>query len=93
MDNDFDPLTAFGLSKKGLKIMQLNIRSIKSKLDQLKLLLHKQSIGILVLTETWLDKYWLHTELIIMGYNTFRRSRNSTAVGGGVMINIHNSFV
>ena len=53
IDNDFDPITAFGLSKKGLKIMQLNIRSIKSKFDQIKQLLQKQSIGILALTETW----------------------------------------
>ena len=93
MDNDFDPITAFDLSKKGLKIMQLNIRSLKNKFEQIKLLLYKQSIGILALTETWLDNSWSDIELNITGYNAFRKDHKSSAVGGGVMIYTHNSML
>ncbi len=91
MNNDFDPITAFGFSKKGLKIMQLDIRPIKSKFDQIKLLLQKQSIGILVLSETWLDNSWSGTELTITGCNAFQKDCDQK--GGGVMIYIHNSLL
>ena len=73
--------------------MQLSIRSIKLKFKQIKLLLHKQSIAILGLTETWLDDSWSDAELIVTGYNAFRKDRKSATVGGGVMIYVHNSLL
>ena len=76
MQNDFDPVTAFDLPKKGLKIMQLNIRSIKLKFEQIKLLLHKQSIAILGLTETWLDDSWSGAELIVTDYSALGKIAN-----------------
>ena len=52
MEDDFDPITAFNLPNKGLKIIQLNTRSITNKLDQIRLMLHKKSVDILAITET-----------------------------------------
>ena len=48
---DFDPVTAFNLPSKGLKIMHLNVRSIGNKLELIKILLLKRSIDILALTD------------------------------------------
>ena len=91
MDNDFDPITAFNLPNKGLKIIQLNTRSITNKLDQIRLMLPKKSIDILAITETWLDNSWTDNELVVSGYNLFRRDRE-TAQGGGIIIYTHNSL-
>ena len=88
---DFDPVTAFNLPSKGLKIMHLNVRSIGNKLELIKILLLKRSIDILALTETWLDESWHDLELTIPGYNLFRQDRSSNIqarprVGGGIAI-------
>ena len=78
MDDVFDPITAFNLPKKGLKIIQLNTRSITNKLDQMRLMLHMKSVDILAITETWLDNSWSDNELVITGYNLFRRDRKAS---------------
>ena len=91
MDDVFDPITASNLPKKGLKIIQLNTRSITNKLDQIRLMLHMKSIDILAITETWLDNSWSDNELVITGYNLFRRDRKASQ-GGGIIIYIHNSL-
>ena len=85
MDDDFDPITVFSLPKKGLKIVELNTRSITNNLDQIRLLMHKKSIDI---TETWLDNSWTDNELVITGYNLFRRDRK-TAQGGGIIVSFY----
>ena len=90
MDDDFDPITVYNLPKKGLKIVQLNTRSITNKLDQIRLLMHKKSIDILAITETWLDNSWTDNELVITGYILFPRDRKTTQ-GGGIIVYTHNS--
>ena len=87
-DDVFDPITAFNLPKKGLKIIQLNTRSITNKLDQIRLVLHMKSIDILAITETWLDNSWSDNELVITGYNRDRKASQ----GGGIIIYTHNSL-
>ena len=42
------------LSQKGFKIMHLNIRSLTSKLDQLRTMLGNNNIDIFSMSETWL---------------------------------------
>ena len=91
MDDDFHPITVFNLPKQGLKIVQLNTRSITNKLDQIRLMMHKKSTDILAITETWLDNSWTDNELVITGYNLFRRDRK-TAQGGGIIVYTHNSL-
>ncbi|XP_068712977.1 uncharacterized protein [Montipora foliosa] len=91
MNDDFNPITAFNLPNKGLKIIQLNIRSITNKLAQIRLMLHNETVDILAITETWLDNFWTDNELVVTGYNPLRRDRK-TAHGGGIIIYIHNSL-
>lgn len=69
MADDFNPITVFNLPKKGLKIVQLNTRSITNKLAQIRLLMHL-SIDNLPITEPWLDKSWTDNELVITGYQS-----------------------
>ena len=90
MDDDFDPITLFNLPRKGLKIVQLNTRSITNKLDQIRLMMHKKSTDILAITETWLDNSWTDNELVITGYNLFSRDRKTQ--GGGIIVYTHNSL-
>ena len=79
MDDDFDPITVFNLQKKkkGLKIVQLNTRSITNKLDQIRLVMHKKSIEILAIRESWSDNSWTNNELVIKGYNLFHTDRKT----------------
>lgn len=53
--------------------------------------MHKKSIDILSITETWLDNSWTDNELVITGYNLFHRHRK-TAQGGRVIVYTHNSL-
>ena len=62
---------------------QLNINSLKGKIEGVKNLI--KDIDILVLTETKLDETFLKNQFLIDGYSLpFRQDRNSN--GGGVMI-------
>ena len=54
-------------------------------------MMHKKSIDILSMTETWLDNSWADNELVITGYNLFHRDRK-TAQGGGIIVYTHNSL-
>ena len=65
MDDDFDSISVFNLPKKGLK------------LHQIRLMMHKKSINILAITESWLDNSWTDNELVITEYNLFRRDRKT----------------
>ena len=54
-------------------------------------MMHKKSIDILAITETRLDNSWTDNELVITGYNLFRRDRKA-AQGGGIIVYTHNSL-
>ena len=54
-------------------------------------MMHKKSIDILSITETWLDNFWTDNELVITGCNLFHRDRK-TAQGGGIIVYTHNSL-
>lgn len=54
-------------------------------------MMHKKSIDILAITGTWLDNSWTDNELVITGYNLFRRDRKKTQ-GGGIIVYTHNSL-
>ena len=54
-------------------------------------MMHKKSIDILAITGTRLDNSWTDNELVITGYNLFRRDRKTTQ-GGGIIVYTHNSL-
>ena len=62
----------------------INTRSLLPKMDQLKVWVHSSNPDALVITETWLRKSVLNTDVNLFGYNLFRQHRSSK--GGGVAI-------
>ena len=92
---DVDPVTDFGLPSKGLKIMHFNVRSLRNKVELIRILLLSRSIDILALTETWLDETWNDKELAVPGYNLFCKDREAnnqsrSCAGGGIVIYARN---
>ena len=77
-------------SKKGLKIVHLNIHYLYPKLDEIKLTLSKQDIDILCLCETFLNDTFSENELNIDNYKLFRKDRHT--LGGGLLIYIRDDI-
>ena len=75
------------VTDKDLSVIQLNIRGLSSKVNDLKHLIdHVQLDGhphILLLCETWLTKQ--SPSVIIPGYSIYRKDRNNKK-GGGVAV-------
>ncbi len=70
---------------KGLLGGHLNIRSIKSKSEQVHHLLLDSNLDFLCLSETWLHENTPSAALKVPGFNFYRRDRVGSK-GGGVMI-------
>jgi exonuclease III len=68
--------------KSGLHIIHLNINSILSKLEQLRIIAFKTNAAIIGLSESKLDKTVTDAEISINGYKLLRTDRNRH--GGGV---------
>ena len=88
--NDLDPCTFLNniriSNANRLIIGQLNINSIRNKIDALKTIISGK-MDILVVTETKLDDTFPINQFLIDGFSTpFRLNRDSR--GGGVMIYI-----
>ncbi|XP_059843783.1 uncharacterized protein LOC132403935 [Hypanus sabinus] len=68
-----------------LKVLYLNARSIRNKIDELTVQIITYGYDIVAITETWLqgDQDW---ELDIQGYSTIRRDRQEGKGGGVAML-------
>jgi hypothetical protein len=64
-------------SNKGLKIIHLNVQSIRNKFDEIKTYCLFLKPDILSLTETWLKSEGYDYEFDITGHGKFRRDRNT----------------
>lgn len=53
----------------------MNVRSLRKKVDELKLLTDEYLFDIITLSETWLDSSVENTLLALDGYNLYRRDR------------------
>ena len=71
---------------RGLKIAHLNIRSLKNKIDALRLEgIDNKSVDVLTLSETWLDDITSDTEIELAGFVCARLVRSGATEGyGGV---------
>ena len=58
-----------------LKLGHINIRSLPSKLDEIRLILRDNNIDILCVSETWLTEPISSDILIFPGYQVLRRDR------------------
>ena len=81
----------FGVfQKRGIHILHLNIRSLLSKIDELRYIAIKSKATIICITETWLDETVWDTEISIPEYNILRKDRNRD--GGGVCMYIRSDI-
>ena len=70
--------------RKGLGIINLNIRSLLKNFDHVSILVEQTTPDILVLGETWLGKNIDNSDVALYNYNFYRIDRLSR--GGGVAI-------
>ena len=61
---------------KGIVIASLNIRSVMRHLEEIKLILDRGNIDILLVQETFLNSSVSDAVITIDGYNTFRNDRD-----------------
>ena len=87
---DFDSINELKPTKNDLSIMQLNIRGLLNKQDQLNEIINECQADAILLCETWLKK---QTESLVKEssyklYSIVRRDK----LGGGVGILIHKNL-
>ncbi len=86
--NEMQTLDAF--STKGLHIIHLNIRSIRYKISQIRMLVQSSKIGIICLSETWLESEISDSEIEIENFTVIRKDRNRN--GGGVVFSLDQTW-
>lgn len=68
---------------RGLKIVHLNVRSLRHKTDSLQLEgMNNKTVDILTLSETWLDAVE-DSEIALRGFNCVRKDRTGVKEGYG----------
>ena len=73
-----------------MKVAHINIRSIRNKIEEVKLLLHICRFDILAITETHLNHKISDNQLQINNYKMVRRDRSRGTVGGGCLVYVAN---
>lgn len=76
--------------RKGVKISQLNVVSLRKHKVEVAKLMHDHQLDILGLNETRLKKDIQDCEVSIEGYDIYRHDRNTS--GGGVALYIKNTL-
>ena len=73
---------------RGLKLVHLNIRSLRQKADLTRLEgLDNKTIDVITLSETWLDDTFQDDELALCGFTCVRRDRTTDKIRyGGVAV-------
>ena len=66
-------------------ILKTNVITIGIKMDEIQLVAELNSVGAICVTETWLSSTVPDSNIIIPGFNLFRKDQTDTS-GGGVCI-------
>ena len=69
-------------------LMELNVRSLLPKRDQIEILLHQTNFHILFINEFWIDDLISEAEISVPGYTSIQNDRSRD--GGGVLAYIKN---
>lgn len=77
------------LMTRGLNLVGFNIKSLYPKKEQIEHLLENERVGILVLTESWLNKGIPNDAIRIDDYKVYRLDRQRKAKGGGICVYVH----
>ena len=78
--------TKLNLHKKGINVSHLNVQSLLSSIDELRLWLKDNPYHVFTLTETWLDNTVHSSAIEIPGYVFERIDRNRDGGGVGMYI-------
>ena len=78
-----------------LKIAHINVRSLRKKVEQLKVVVKKYSIDILCISESWLQDTITDGDVAIEDFSIVRRDRRNRirGGGGGVAIYVKNGIM
>lgn len=71
------------LDLKGLLMININIRSLRSKFEQIELLLNEEEVKVLNLSESWLNADIPNNLVRIDHYKIYRQDRKLKRRGGG----------
>lgn len=74
---------------KGLSFVNLNIRSLLPKYEQIECLLSSEVIGVLSLSETWLSSNIPTDRIRVPEYKIYRLDRVMRKRGGGICVYVH----
>ena len=77
-------------NKRGLQMIHLNINSVLSKIEELRVVARKSKAAVIGVTESKLDATVLDGEVNIDGYEVIRSDRNRH--GGGVACYVRNDI-
>ena len=82
LKNDY--LSDFSLSGKGLKLYHLNVCSLLPKIDELRITngISNNEASVVCFSETHLSSNIIDSDLLLNGYNLFRRDRLNKSGGG-----------
>ena len=75
---------------RGFKVGHLNTRSIRNKMDDVRLLLIQNKFDVLTISESWLNSPVIDSVVSIPGYDVIRQDREQYKRGGGTMFYIRN---
>lgn len=84
---------------KGFKVVHLNVRSLKKKIDEINTLAHRFNIVIFTCSESWLHAGIESTCLAIPNYNIYRWDRswmvsdNCIKKGGGLVTFVNKKYI
>ena len=65
----------------GIKIVQLNVRGLFPKRDQIEILLHQTNFHILFINESWIANLISEAEISVPGYTSIRNDRSHAGEG------------
>ena len=66
----------FQLKEEGLKFCHLNVRSLPSHFEEIKMLMLMNDFHLFAMSETWLNSTWTDHELALDNYTFYRYDRN-----------------
>ena len=83
--------TPKGVKQQPLRILNVNLQSIKTKQHLLENMIRSTYPDIIFGTETWIDNSIKDSQIFPRGYTIFRNDRNLS--GGGVLIAVKNNYI
>ena len=77
-----DPTSFLNISReKGVSFIHMNVRSLFPKIDQIRAIFQDSKIGVVTISETWLNHRVSDSMINIEGYTMYRQDRSTHSTG------------